>query len=356
MTNNEPLPEPIQHQSSTQTLTILIKWLIYFLLFWQATCKISDNGLEWLLPFMFQFLHVMRINCSSEYLSQLALMCPSSLYLLRKFVNLKRDNFVKFAVCPNCASLYQLKSCTRLVGGQIVLIIYSHNPFNKGHVRECGTGSARKVISGSGKKGFYPHKIYCFNSVIDRVEELLERSGVPEMCEQWREHQVDEKIVTDVYGGSIWRDFLKFKENDFLNAPRNHAFAINVDWFQPFKRRNDRSVGVIYLVFLNLPREQRFKWENIIVAGIVLEMSKEPKSLNTFLAPIDDELKAFWIGVKLKTSQSKIPITYRGALLLASADLPAVRKLCGFKGHSTHRGCPKCFPRELRRENRLLWL
>ena len=60
------------------------------------------------------------------------------------------------------------------------------------------------------------------------------------------------------------------------------------------------------------------------MAGIVLEMSKEPKSLNTFLAPIDDELKAFWIGVKLKTSQSKIPITYRGALLLASADLPAV--------------------------------
>lgn len=204
------------------------------------------------------------------------------------------------------------------------LIIYSHKPFNKGHVSECGTALARKVISGSGKVCFYPHKIYSFNSVIDRVEELLKRSGIPEMCEQWREDQVDEKIVTDVYGGSIWRDFLKFKGNNFLNAPRNLAFAINLDRFQPFKRRNDRSVGVIYLVFLNIPREQRFKWENIIVAGIVLEMSKEPKSLNTFLAPIVDELKAFWIGVKLKTSQSKIPITYRGALLLASADLPAV--------------------------------
>ena len=113
VTNDEPLPEPIRHQSSTQTLTILIKWLIYFLLFWQATCKISDNGLEWLLPFMFQFLHVMRINCSSEYLSQLALMCPSSLYLLRKFVNLKRDNFVKFAVCPKCASLFWRSDCLK---------------------------------------------------------------------------------------------------------------------------------------------------------------------------------------------------------------------------------------------------
>ena len=148
---------------------------------------------------------------------------------------------------------------------------------------------------------FYPPKIYCFNSVIDQVKGLRKRPGVPEMCEKWRKNQVDETIVADVYDGSIWRDFLKFRGNDSLNAPRNLAFAINVDWFQPFKRRNDRSVGVIYLVFLNLPREQRFKWENIIVAGIVLEMSKEPKSLNTFLAPIVDELKAFWIGVKLKT-------------------------------------------------------
>ena len=73
------------------------------------------------------------------------------------------------------------------------------------------------------------------------------------------------------------------------------------------------------------------------MAGIVPEMTKGPKSLNTFLAPIVDEHKAFWIGVKLKTSQSKIPLTY-----LASTDLPAVRKLCEFKGHSAHRGCSKC--------------
>ena len=108
-------------------------------------------------------------------------------------------------------------------------------------------------------------------------------------------------------------------------------------------REEMTSAGVIYLVLLNLPREERFKWENIIVAGIVPEMSKEPKSLNTFLAPIVDELQVFWKGVKLTTSQSMIPLTYRGALLLASADLPAVRKLCGFKGHSAHRDCSKCF-------------
>ena len=102
---------------------------------------------------------------------------------------------------------------------------------------------------------FYPHKLYCFNSIIDQIEGLLKRPGVPELCEQWREREAEDNIMADIYDGSIWRDFLKYKGNDFLNAPRNLAFAINVDWFQPFKRRNDRSVGAIYLVLLNLPRE-----------------------------------------------------------------------------------------------------
>lgn len=144
------------------------------------------------------------------------------------------------------------------------------------------------------------------------------------MCEQWREREVNENILADIYDDGIWTDFLKYKGEDFLNVPRNLAFAINDDQFQPFKRRNDRSVGVIYLVLLNLPKEKRFKWENIIVAGIVPEMSKEPKSLNTLLARIVNELQALWKGVKLSTSSSHIPLIYRGALLLASADLPAI--------------------------------
>ena len=294
------------------------------------------------VAFYVPVFNVVGITCSSEYLSQLAVMLPSSLYLLQQFVNLKRDNFVKFADCPKCASLYKLESCTRRLGGQIVSNICSHRPLKKGSKRECGTALARKVVLGSGKVCFYPHKLYCFNSVIDQVEGLLKSPGLPEMCEQWCAHQIDDNIVADVYDGSIWRDFRKYKGNDFLNAPRNLIFTINVDWFQPFKRRNDRSVGVIYLVLLNLPREEPFKCENILVAGIVPEMSKEPKSLNTFLEPIVEELQAFWRGVRL-TSQSTIPLTYCGALLLASADLPAVRKLCGFKGHLAHRGCSKCF-------------
>ena len=49
------------------------------------------------------------------------------------------------------------------------------------------------------------------------------------MCEQWRERQLEDDIIADVYDGNIWKDFLKFKGDNFLNGPRNLAFAINVD-------------------------------------------------------------------------------------------------------------------------------
>lgn len=74
--SDEPLPEPTHHQSSMQSITILLQWLVYFLLLWQASCKISDNGLEWLLRFMFQFFHTIGVTCKCEYLCQMAVMFP----------------------------------------------------------------------------------------------------------------------------------------------------------------------------------------------------------------------------------------------------------------------------------------
>ena len=45
---------------------------------------------------------------------------------------------------------------------------------------------------------------------------------------------------------------------------RSLALALNVNWFQPFTRRSDVSLGVIYLVIFNL----RLKWENVILVGV----------------------------------------------------------------------------------------
>ena len=113
-------------------------------------------------------------------------------------------------------------------------------------------------------------------------------------------------------------------------------------FFQPLKRRNDYSVRVFYLVLLNLSREERFKWENVIIIGIVPSLSKEPKNLNPFLKPAIKELQCLWKGIKLSSTLSRFPLTFRAAILVVSCDEPAARKLGGFKSHSGYRGCSRC--------------
>lgn len=97
-------------------------------------------------------------------------------------------------------------------------------------------------------------------------------------------------------------------------------------------------------MIVNLPRKERYKRENVILAGILPSLESEPTTLNTFLSPIVKELQELWQGVRLYTSESpKYKVLVRAALICAACDIPAARKLCGFKGHNGYRGCSKCF-------------
>ena len=66
------------------------------------------------------------------------------------------------------------------------------------------------------------------------------------------------------YGNS----FFSINGSPFGSDNRSIGLMMNIDWFQPFKNRNDYAVGVIYFVLLNLPRKIRFKAENVIEPGL----------------------------------------------------------------------------------------
>ena len=149
-------------------------------------------------------------------------------------------------------------------------------------------------------------------------------------------------LLADVYDGNLWMEFQTVNGTPFLQKPRNYGFMLNFDFFQPMKHRKDYSVGVFYLAILNLPRAERFRWENIIVLGIVPSLDREPKDLNQFLEPVVDELKALCKGVRLRSCLSRFALTFRAAVISISSDVPATRKICGFKSHSALVGCSRC--------------
>ena len=123
--------------------------------------------------------------------------------------------------------------------------------------------------------------------------------------------------LRDRYGG-VWEEFQNVNSKPFLCQEDNFALILNVDWFNPFKH-SPSSVGAFYCVFANLPREERYKRENIVLLALIED---EPKhDLNTVLKPIVDEfmslLTGSWFWIKLERTFVWV------ALLCVACDVPA---------------------------------
>ena len=61
-----------------------------------------------------------------------------------------------------------------------------------------------------------------------------------------------------------------------------------MDFFQPYKHLT-YSVGVIYGV-LNLPRNIRYKCENVILIDVISEPEEPKRDIYSFLEPMVNEL------------------------------------------------------------------
>ena len=84
----------------------------------------------------------------------------------------------------------------------------------------------------------------------------------------------------------VWNEFHSILGHPFLSQPNNLSLMLNVDSFD----ETPYSAGVIYFV-QNLPRSERFKFENIILAGIIPGPREPKKHMNTFLSPVVKHLQ-----------------------------------------------------------------
>ena len=80
---------------------------------------------------------------------------------------------------------------------------------------------------------------------------------------------------------------------EFLGSPFCYLLTLNVDWFQPFER-DVYSLGAIYLTIQNLPRNIRYKPENIILVGIMPGPKEASCNINPYLGPLVLDLQEAW--------------------------------------------------------------
>ena len=142
-----------------------------------------------------------------------------------------------------------------------------------------------------GGKKLYPHKVYCFKSIIESLRALVKRPNFTEHWELRRQREVRSvgQVMCDVFDGRVWRDIQVVNGVSFLASPRNYALMLNVDWMQPFKH-TIYSVSVICLTLMNLPRSERFKPVNVILVGIIPGPSEPKLNISTYLSPLVNEL------------------------------------------------------------------
>ena len=97
-------------------------------------------------------------------------------------------------------------------------------------------------------------------------------------------------------------------------------------------------ISAIYFTVLNLPRAERYKIENTIIAGL-MPGPNEPKIINSFLKHIINDLLHLQKGISVCGNDSYF---VWATLLCFVSDIPATRKVCGFPGFKAKLGCSKC--------------
>lgn len=113
----------------------------------------------------------------------------------------------------------------------------------------CRSPLLKEVLCKGNVRKFYPLKVYCFNSILEGLENILKRGEIKDVWEHWKDWEYSDDGLRDVYDGRVWKKFFNWGGRSFLSDYRGIGLLMNVDWFQPFKHRNYYSVGVIYLQF-----------------------------------------------------------------------------------------------------------
>src|SRR6266498_3629957 len=90
-------------------------------------------------------------------------------------------------------------------------------------------------------------------------------------------------------------------------------------------------IMIITRASINLPRNIRFKRENLLTLGLLPGPNEVSlHKINHYLVLIVDELEFLWDGITLnRTYECQGGKYIHAALILVSCDVPATRKICG---------------------------
>ncbi len=339
-------------EKNSDPLTAVLSLQLILLACGAFPSGMSDNQVSFQLGFLSQFLT--SCACIGFASQQLAAEFPGTMYKFKKWLGIGdiKSRFTRKVVCPvpSCCKLYDFNECYKedRYGNRTTKTCSAEIYKNGKRVRFCDEPLLKYTYSALGNRELKPRKEFITRSIADQIEEKLKRKGLEEACQKWRQNKCPVNIRKDIHTGNAWK-MLQYKYN-FFSSNHEVALQYNVDWWQPHENTN-KSLGVMYFAICNLPREIRYKRENLIIGGVIPSLDyfdgkttrTEPESLEPFQEPIVDELLTLWRqGTQIETYNHPEGVRMRAALLVNSSDCPAARKSSGFLAVSANYGCNYC--------------
>ena len=157
-------------------------------------------------------------------------------------------------------------------------------------------------------------------------------------------HQLRDQLgeVQDIHDSKTWKT-LYAKDADFSGDKRGVSLAFCNDGVNPFHHNHiSYSMLPLMLPVLNLPKNVRHKFQNVILAGIIpSNKSKEPKDLSCYLQVLVDEIQALQ-GKNFFDAYTGTYFALQVKIVSFVMDYPGMCKCFNISGSGAYQGCMWC--------------
>ena len=92
---------------------VVIKLVILFLISWKTLHNLSDSALCIVFAFLKKLIELLSRISKSKVIKDIASLLPNSLFMIRKYLGIKREDFQKYIVFPKCLVVYKPEDCVR---------------------------------------------------------------------------------------------------------------------------------------------------------------------------------------------------------------------------------------------------
>jgi len=246
--------------------------------------------------------------------------------------------------CPACYALYDYTGVPPPPEPGSVTCTYRSTPTSP----PCNVPlwTERRI---GGKTLPVPRRKYVHQSLKEWMGRILSQPGIEEIIDE-TPHRTHTGRIADIWDSSVFRNFRDKDDSPFFakrGTEGRYAFSLGADSFHPLgnlEAKQSISSTAIYMVLLNLPESERYKYKNMYLAGVIPGPSKPSmEQINHVLVLLVKELLEFWKGVFFtSTARYTVGRFVKAVVIPLVCDMLAARQMAGLGSVTSKFFCTFC--------------